>query len=174
MKPDVSKIFARQEVNPMRAHKFTSAVLAVVSAGLVALAPASSVGAQTGAKGETQSTSMSEIKHNAAETARAIKNYTVEQKDEAVKKAKEALDRLDARIDRVQARLDEKWSQMTQAAREKAEATEQGLRKERTEAAEWYGGLKQSSAKAWEDVKSGFVRSYEALADAVHKAEKQS
>jgi len=30
---------------------------------------------------------MSEVKHDVAETAQAIKNYTVEQKDEAVKNA---------------------------------------------------------------------------------------
>jgi HK97 family phage major capsid protein len=116
---------------------------------------------------------MSEVKHNVAETAQSIKNYTIKQKDEAVKKAREALDDLDARIDRLQARLDEKWTQMNQAAREQAQATERGLRRDRNEAAEWYGGLKHSSAKAWEDVKSGFVRSYEALADGVHKAERE-
>lgn len=157
----------------MRAHQFTKAALVLVSAGVFAITPAASLRAQTGAKTAPQSTSTSEVKHDAAETARAIKNYTVEQKDEAVKKAKEALDDLDARIDRLQARLDKKWTQMTQAAREKAQATERGLRKERTEAAEWFGGLKHSAAKAWEDVKSGFVKSYEALADAVHKAEKE-
>jgi small-conductance mechanosensitive channel len=157
----------------MRAQKFTNAVLVLVSAGVVAIAPASSLRAQTGAKTAPQSTAVSEVKHDAAETARAIKNYTVEQKDEAVKKAREALDDMDARIDRLQARLDKKWTQMTQAAREKAQATERGLRKERTQAAEWYGGLKHSSANAWGDVKSGFVKSYEALADAIHKAERE-
>jgi predicted phage tail protein len=116
---------------------------------------------------------VSEVKHDVAETARAIKAYTLKQKDVAVKKAREALDDLDARIDRLQARLDEQWTQMNQAAREKAQATERGLRKERNKAAEWYGGLKHSSAKAWEDVKSGFVKSYDALADAVHKAERE-
>jgi len=173
LKLDVSKISARQEVDRMRAQKFTNAVLVLVSAGVFAITPASSLRAQTGAKTAPQSTSMSEVKHDVAETAQAIKNYTVEQKDEAVKKAREALDELDARIDKLQARLDEKWNQMSQAAREKAQATERGLRKERTEAAEWYGGLRHSSAKAWGNVKSGFVKSYEALADAIHKAERE-
>jgi hypothetical protein len=157
----------------MKAQEFTNAVLVLVSAGLFAIAPASSLRAQTGAKTASPSTSMSEVKHDVADTAQAIKNYTVKQKDEAVKKAREALDDLDARIDRMQTRLDKKWNQMSQGAREKALATERGLRKERTEAAEWYGGLKHSSAKAWGDVKSGFVKSYEALADAVHKAERE-
>jgi hypothetical protein len=157
----------------MKAQRFTNAVLVLVSAGVFAIAPASSLRAQTGTKSAPRSTSMSEVKHNVAETAQAIKNYTIKQKDEAVKKAREALGDLDARIDRLQARLEKKWNQMSQAAREKAQATERGLRKERTEAAEWYGGLKHSSATAWGDVKNGFVKSYQALADAVHKAERE-
>jgi len=157
----------------MKAQTLINVVLVLASAGLFAIAPASSLRAQIGAKTAPQSTSASEVKHDVGETVRAIKNYTAEQKDEAVKKAREALDDLDARIDRVQARLDKEWSQMSQAARDKAKATQGVLRKERTEVAEWYGGLKHSSAKAWGDVKSGFVKSYQALADAVHKAERE-
>jgi hypothetical protein len=142
-------------------------------AGVLALMSASASRAQTGAPTAPQKTTASEIKQDVAETAQAIKNYTAEQKDEAVKKAREALDGLDARIDGMEAQLEKKWNRMSQAAHQKATATMKALRKERTEAAEWYGGLKHSSAAAWEEVKGGFLKSYQALRDAVGNAEKQ-
>ena len=53
---------------------------------------------------------------------------------------------------------------MSQAAREKAQASRRALRERRTEVAEWYGGLKSSSDTAWDEIKEGFARAYEALA----------
>jgi len=47
------------------------------------------------------------------------------------------------------------------------------LRKKRNELAEWYGGMQHSSAKAWEHVKRGFLKSYEALSKAYEKAVKE-
>src|SRR5437899_2256442 len=58
-------------------------------------------------------------------------------------------------------------------ARKKARATLNALRRERNEAAEWYGGLKHSSAESWEQVKAGFVKSYEALKESFARARKQ-
>jgi len=62
---------------------------------------------------------------------------------------------------------------MDQASREKAKKTLQALRKKRNELSEWYGGLKHSSADAWDHVKKGFVDGYEALAGAFDKAENE-
>ena len=62
---------------------------------------------------------------------------------------------------------------MDQAARREARSTLASLRKQRNELAEWYGGLKYSSAEAWGRVKSGFLKSYEALSKAFGKAESE-
>ena len=62
---------------------------------------------------------------------------------------------------------------MDQASREKAKKNFTGLRKKRNELSEWYGGLKHSSADAWDHVKKGFVDGYEALASAFDKAENE-
>jgi hypothetical protein len=97
----------------------------------------------------------------------------VEQRDEAIKKAKTALDDLDARIRRMERKLDGEWERMDQGARKKARATLDTLRRERNEAAEWYGGLKHSSAESWEQVKAGFVKSYEVLRQSFAKARKE-
>lgn len=104
--------------------------------------------------------------------AEAIKNYTVAQKDEAIKNAKATLDDLDARIKQMEDRLDKEWNHMDQTARDTARASIRRLREQRTELADWYGQLKQSSAAAWEHVKQGFVDSYETLRASVAKVQK--
>jgi flagellin-specific chaperone FliS len=118
----------------------------------------------------TDKTSAKEVKQKVSEATEAIKNYSVDQRDEALQKAKVILDELDARIDRMQLDLNKKWDQMDQVARRKATDSLTVLRKQRNEAAEWYGELKQSSSKAWEDVKKGFLNSYHTLWNSFDKA----
>ena len=103
----------------------------------------------------------------------AIKNYTIAQKDQAIKSAKATLDDLDVRIKQMEDRLDKQWNQMDQAARNTARASSDKLRAQRTELAEWYGQLKQSSAAAWEQVQHGCIDSYGALRDSIAKAQKE-
>ena len=115
-----------------------------------------------------------EVSKKAGETGRAIKDYTVAQRDEALKQAKAGLDDVDSRIRRMERKLDNEWDKMDQGARKKSRAALNALRRERGELAEWYGGLKHSSADSWEQVKAGFVKSYEALRESFAKARKGS
>jgi hypothetical protein len=46
----------------------------------------------------------------------------------------------------LETRIDTDWDKLDNAAREKAWATLKVLRKQRTQAAEWYGSIKNSSA----------------------------
>ena len=62
---------------------------------------------------------------------------------------------------------------MSKASREKSQQTLQELRKKRNDLAEWYGGMKQSSAEAWGEVKQGFIKSYHTLSEAFDKASKK-
>ena len=114
-----------------------------------------------------------DVSRKAGETGRAIKGYTVAQRDEAVTRAKAALDDVDARIRRMERKLDGEWDKMDGAARKKSRAALNALRRERGELAEWYGGLKHSSAESWEQVKAGFVKSYEVLRKSFAKARKE-
>jgi BMFP domain-containing protein YqiC len=114
-----------------------------------------------------------EVKEKVAEAAEAIKNYSFDQRDEAIMKTEAALADLDARIARIESRLNKKWDQMDQSARKKAINALTALRKQRNEVAEWYGGLKHSSRNAWEDVKKGFLKSYQQLRDAFDRAHSQ-
>jgi len=102
-----------------------------------------------------------------------IKDFATEQRAEAVKQAKIALEEMDAAIESLEAKIDRNWEKMDQAARKKARETLKALKKQRNELAEWYGGLKHASSKAWGHVKGGLLKSYESLGEAFRKAEKE-
>lgn len=141
---------------------------ALALGALLAASPLSSA-AETPAK----RTTAKDVSEKAEDTGRAIKGYTVAQRDEAVKQAKAALDDADARIRRLERKLDNDWDKMDQTARKKARATLDALRSERNDLAEWYGGLKHGSSEAWEEVKGGFAKSYDALKKSFARAGKQ-
>ena len=117
--------------------------------------------------------SIEEVKKETQDLIQAVKGYTADQRDEAIQKTKAALDNLDQRIDALETRIDTDWGKLDNAAREKARASLRVLRKQRTQAAEWYGSLKNSSADAWGHMKKGFSDAYKALYDAWEKAEKE-
>ena len=118
-------------------------------------------------------TSIEEVKQETQDLIQALGDYTADQQDEAIEKTKTALDKLDKHIDALETRIDDNWDQMNKAAREKARANLQALRKQRTEVAEWYGQLKTSSADAWEHIKKGFSDAYKNLSDAWEKSAKE-
>lgn len=114
-----------------------------------------------------------EVKKEMQDLLEVLKTYTVEQRDEAVEKTQKALDKLDKRIDALQVRIDKNWNTMTNTAREEARANMKALRKQRTQVAEWYGSMKNSSASAWEKMKQGFSDAYKKLEEAWEKSEKE-
>ena len=115
-------------------------------------------------------TRMKDIEREMKALTQAIKSYSAEQRDKAVSKAKSAMEKLDGRIEAMQRQLDKEWDQMDQSARQKMQASLHTLRTKRNELAEWYGGLKHSSAEAWEEVKKGFLESYRTLGEAFKHA----
>ena len=125
------------------------------------------------AETESGKTSIEEVKQETQEVIQAVKGYTADQRDEAIRKTKAALASLDKRIDNLETRIDNNWNEMDKAAREKARASLRALRKQRTQAAEWYGSLKSSSADAWGHMKKGFSDAYKALYDAWEKSVKE-
>ena len=124
-----------------------------------------SLAAQT----EPDKATTQDLKEKMTETVQVFKKYSAAQRDEAVKKAKEVLEDLDAQIDRLEKDFNKKQDQMDQQARQKTQEALTALRKQRNAVAEWYGGLKQSSGKAWEEVKRGFIKSYQDLREAFQK-----
>jgi hypothetical protein len=113
------------------------------------------------------------IRQNIGDAAEAIGKYTAAQREEAVRTTKAALDDIDSRLDTIEADISRHWSSMSQAARDEAQKTLVTLRRQRNNLAEWYGGVKHSSAEAWEEVKRGFASSYQALAESLSQAKKK-
>ena len=114
-----------------------------------------------------------EVKQEIKEAFEAVQNYTADQRDVAVEKIKIAMEKIDSQIESMENRIEKEWDQMDQAARRKARSTSASLRKQRNDLAEWYGGLKYSSAEAWGHIKNGFLKSYETLSKTYGKAESE-
>ena len=119
-----------------------------------------------------EDTTLTEVKQEVAQAFKAIENYSAAQKDEAVKKTQAALAGIDDRIDKMENRFAANWRSMSQASRKKEQAALRELKRERIKVAEWYGGMKNSSAETWEDTKKAFLKSTDALSNAFNKAEK--
>ncbi len=111
-----------------------------------------------------------DVKEETAEAYVTLENYTVAQRDEAIVAAKNQLNALDAKIESLQMDLNEGWQDMSKEVQQKKQATLKVLREKRNDVAEWFGGLRHSSVEAWEEVKTGFSKSYDQLEKAFNKA----
>lgn len=103
-------------------------------------------------------------------TVEAMREVTVERRDEAVAAARRAADELDRQMEQLQRQMDEGWDRMSQATRSRSQATMADLRQRRNALAEWFGGMRHGSAAAWVEVRGGFIKSYQELAEAMRKA----
>lgn len=100
----------------------------------------------------------------------ALREVSAERRDEAVATARRAADDLDRQMERLQQEMDEGWERMSQVARARSRATMADLRQRRNALAEWLGGMRHSSAAAWDEVRGGFAKSYQELAEATRRA----
>lgn len=125
------------------------------------------------AKTSTDKTSIKEVKKETQDLVQTLKTYSVDQKDEAIRKTKTALDNLDNRIDALEANVDKNWDKMDKKARKQARDSLKALRKQRNQVAQWYGSMKTSTGNAWEHMKKGFSKAYMTLNDAWEKSEKE-
>ena len=122
---------------------------------------------------DTSKSTSKDVSRKVEDAGKAIGSYTVAERDKAIKSAQSALADADARMRRMERKIDREWDKMDDAARKRARETMDALRRERNDAAEWFGGLKHGSAEAWDEVKGGFVKSYEALKRSFAKAGKE-
>ena len=152
----------------MNADLLKITALTLFVALLLAGAPMSFAAESAGGK-----TTGKDVSQKLDATAHAIKNYSAEQRDEALKNAKSVLADADARIDHFESRMNKNWDKMDASARKHAQETMKMLRRQRQDLSQSYGELKRSSANAWDEVKEGFTKSYDALRDSFSKASKE-
>jgi predicted PurR-regulated permease PerM len=112
----------------------------------------------------------SDIKKETQELISALEQYSVEQRDKALKETKQALEKLDSRIDDLESRVDDSWDKMNEESRQKIKSNLKDLHQQRNELAEWYGSLKTSSGDAWKQIKKGFSGAYQAVSQSWEKA----
>lgn len=152
----------------MNADMLKITLLTLFLAFLLAGAPMSFAAERAGDK-----TTGKDVTQKIDETAHAIKNYSAEQRDEALKNAKSVLADADARIDHLESEMSSNWDKMNASARKHAQETMKTLRRQRQDLSQSYGELKRSSANAWDEVKDGFAKSYDALRHSFSKASKE-
>jgi len=107
-----------------------------------------------------------DVGQKAAETGEAIRDYSVEKKDEAVAHAKRLAADLDARIKELEAQT----SKQTGEAKAKAQAQLKDLRAKRAEASRKLADLSRASKASWDRAKEGFANAYRDLATAYDQA----
>ena len=125
------------------------------------------------AQASDDKTTIQDVKQEAQDLISKIKGYTADQHEEAIKQTEQALKKLDNRIEAVETDVYNSWDKMDKAAREKSQTGLKELRKQRIELAEWYGGLKNSSFNAWEELKKGFSDAYQVVVDTWTKIKSQ-
>ena len=129
---------------------------AVVTIALLT-ASALSVPAQTTSK---------DVSQKASETGEAIKDYTIEKKNEAVAHAKKLTADLDAKIKEMEAEA----SKQTGEAKTKAQAQLRDLKAKRAAASRKASDLGKATKASWDRAKEGFADAYRDLATAYEKA----
>ena len=111
-------------------------------------------------------TTSKDVGQKASETGEAIKDYTIEKKNEAVAQAKKLTANLDAKIKDLEAET----SKQTGEAKAKAQAQLRDLKAKRAAASRKASDLGKATKASWERAKEGFADAYRDLATAYEKA----
>jgi hypothetical protein len=111
-------------------------------------------------------TTSKEVTQKASETGQAIKEYTVEKKDEAVAHAKKATADLESKIKELEAQA----SKQTGELKVKSQAQIKDLKAKRAKASEKVTELSRATTASWDKAKEGFANAYRDLAVAYDKA----
>ena len=111
-------------------------------------------------------TTSKEVGQKASEPGEAIKDYTIEKKNEAVAHAKKLTADLDAKIKEMEAEA----SKQTGEAKAKAQAQRRDLKAKRAVASRKASDLGKATKASWDRAKEGFADAYRDLATAYEKA----
>lgn len=148
----------------MKQRAFSLAVLGALALGLCLAGPVFSAENQDPLKPSR------DVEREVEEAAEAIRDYSVEQRDEALRQGREALEDVDSRIRIMREQIEGHWNEMEPEVRAQARETLDKLREQRGETARWLEELRTGSAGAWEEITQGFVQSYEELRRSFERA----
>jgi hypothetical protein len=111
-------------------------------------------------------TTSQDVSQKASDTGQAIKDYTVEKKDEAVAHAKKITADLEAKIKALEAQA----SKQTGEIKAKSQAQIKTLKAKRAKAAQKVTELSRATRASWDKAKEGFADAYRDLAAAYDRA----
>lgn len=135
-----------------------SVISAIVAAVALLLSPPLTVLAQQ--------TTAKDVGQKMAETGEAIKDYTVDKKDEAVAHAKKLGSGIDAKIKELEAQA----SKQTGEAKTKSEQMIKDLKAKRAKVSAKLNDLSKATKASWDETKKGFADAYRDLAMSYDKA----
>ena len=111
-------------------------------------------------------TTSKDVGQKASETGQAIRDYSVEKKDEAVAHAKKITADLEAKIKDLEAQA----AKQTGELKAKSQAQIKDLKAKRAKASQKAADLGRATKASWEKAKEGFADAYRDLASAYDKA----
>ena len=111
-------------------------------------------------------TTATDVSKKAAETGEAIKNYTVEKKDEAVAHGKKVAADIDVKVKE----LESEATKQTGEAKAKSEQLMKDVKAKRAQASKKLDELGKASKASWEEAKKGLADAYRDLARSYDKA----
>ncbi len=106
------------------------------------------------------------VKEKAVGTVDAVKDYSVEKKNEAVRYARRLSRKADADLKEIQA----KTAKTTGNAKAKSQQQLSELKKKRAAAAKKLRELRKATASSWDTAKQGFIDSFKDLRESLDRA----
>lgn len=111
-------------------------------------------------------TTAKDVGQKMADTGEAIKDYTVEKKDEAIAHARKLGNNIDAKIKE----LEVKASKQAGEAKVKSQEMIKDLKAKRAKVAAKFNDLSKATKASWDDTKKAFGEAYRELAMSYDKA----
>lgn len=146
-------------------HRILNAPIGFAALLAVSAAPGLSL-ASNQTSDEANTPDHASVQQEFSKAFAAIKDFSAEQRDEAVAKTEALLAELDAELEEQQSAIQANWQSMTEATREESRDALRALKQERNDLAEWLGGIKHGSDEAWDDMVNGFTAAYADFTDA--------
>ncbi|HET8905310.1 MAG TPA: hypothetical protein VFN16_15035 [Saccharospirillum sp.] len=125
------------------------------------------------AQSDEEGTTAEDVQEDTTELLSTLRQYTADQRDEAIDEASQALEKLDGQISELESRIDRNWDTMSEQARQQARDNLDNLRERRSELADWYDEFRNSSADAWDEMKAGFTGAYKVMSDSWVNAKRE-
>lgn len=151
-------------------NRTLATLVAVGALGMAQALPAQAASHMAASHMKDNDVTIEEVQQAFARAADRVQDYTVDQREDALRSAREAIDVAEAEIRRMEDRLDRQWDRMSTAARRDARQAMREMNERRFVLARWYGSMTSSSKGAWGDIKRGFAKAFDDMERAMSNA----